>query len=147
MEHLVQAEDFMLEMSRLLPDADQGRFLENIPFNRQIRQALAMHSQQMEFKLVRTDVPLGKKLTDEDYAAVTWTISAPGDTRLTPESTRRQHILRRLLTEATAQRAAPTDDTLAQVLGVSRRTILRDIKVLQEQGMDIKTRQRGSSKQ
>jgi predicted DNA-binding transcriptional regulator YafY len=39
--------------------------------------------------------------------------------------------LTRLLAEATAQEVTPTHDQLAASLGVSRRTILRDLAVLQ----------------
>lgn len=143
MEHLLQAETYMLHMAALLPEAAQTRFLENIPLNRQIRQALAAHTKQAVVKLVRAEVRLGKTLSHGDYIPVTWTISAPEDGRITLPSTRRRHILRRLLNEAAAQGAAPTDADLAQALAVSRRTILRDMEALREAGVALRTRQRG----
>jgi predicted DNA-binding transcriptional regulator YafY len=54
----------------------------------------------------------------------------------------RRHRLRRLLDEAAAQGAAPTDDELAAALGVSRRTVLRDIAQLAQAGHASATRRR-----
>lgn len=141
--HLLQAEEAMLMIARELPESDQRRFLNALAINRQIQQAVAQHSQRVDVRLVRADVPIGKRLASDDYASITWTLARPGDEALTPASARRQHILRRLLSEASAQGAAPTDDDLARALSVSRRTILRDIQALQTQGIDIQTRQRG----
>ena len=142
LHHLLQAEEAMHTMARALPEPDRARFLALLAPNRKIREALAAHSRYIEVRLVRAEVPLGKKLTGEDYVSVTWTLSKPGDEGLMPEATRRQNILRRLLTEAAAQGAAPTDDDLARALGVSRRTVLRDMQVLREQGVEMRTRQR-----
>ena len=50
--------------------------------------------------------------------------------------------LRRLLAEAVAQKAAPTDDDLAAMLGVSRRTVLRDMELLAVEGVALPTRKR-----
>lgn len=46
------------------------------------------------------------------------------------------------MAEAEAQNASPTDNDLAQALDVSRRTILRDIKILAEAGVTMPTRRR-----
>ncbi len=142
--HLLEAEDAMHAMARELPAPDQPRFLRAVSLNRQIQQALTAHAHRIAVRLVRAEVPLGKKLTGDDYVSVTWTLSQPGDDRHTPTTARRQHILRRLLSESAAQGAAPTDDDLAKALGVSRRTVLRDMEVLREVGVELKTRQRGS---
>ncbi|MBP8002910.1 MAG: helix-turn-helix domain-containing protein [Chloroflexi bacterium] len=47
-----------------------------------------------------------------------------------------------MLRDAAAQHAAPTDADLAQALGVSRRTIIRDMKTLAKQGQLPPTRRR-----
>jgi predicted DNA-binding transcriptional regulator YafY len=51
-------------------------------------------------------------------------------------------VLQRLLYEAQAQGAAPTDDDLAAALDVSRRTVLRDMAALQAAGVAVQTRAR-----
>lgn len=56
----------------------------------------------------------------------------------------RRHRLQRLLDEATAQGAAPTDAELAAALDVSRRTVLRDIAQLAQAGHAAATRRRRS---
>ncbi|MBA3469434.1 MAG: helix-turn-helix domain-containing protein, partial [Herpetosiphonaceae bacterium] len=74
--------------------------------------------------------------------AVQWTLNTPADTAMGDKTTQRQQRLRRLLTEAAAQGAAPTDDDLAEALGVSRRTILRDMAALAQTGDLPGTRRR-----
>lgn len=143
LNHLLQAEEAMQSMAQAIPEEDRPRFLNLIAVNRKIQQALAKFSKITEIQLARINVPRGKKLVEEDYVQVNWTLVKPGDDLITPLAARRQHIIHRLITEAIAQGALPTDDDLAQALDVSRRTILRDIQRLQEQGMEIKTRQRG----
>ena len=73
---------------------------------------------------------------------VDWTISAPEDETLADKTERRRHRLRRLLQEAESQNAAPTDDDLARALGVSRRTILRDMQDLAQEISRPPTRKR-----
>ncbi len=75
---------------------------------------------------------------------VTWTIYTPEDDAISGTAVHRRHILKRLLAEAQAQHAAPTDDDLARVLGVSRRTILRDMAALRRDGVSLPTRRRES---
>jgi len=94
-------------------------------------------------RLVRADVPLGRKLTDADYRSVAWTVYAPEDDAVARLALRRQQVLRRLLAEAESQGAAPTDDDLAAALRVSRRTVLRDMKLLAASGRSYPTRRRG----
>lgn len=143
LDQLLKAEDAMHAMAQNIPDADRTRFLNLLSANQKIQQALAAHEQQVQVQLVRMEVPAGRKLVEGDYVQVTWTLFKPGDERISHGSLRRQQVIRRLLTEAVAQGAMPTDDDLAQALHVSRRTILRDIQRLQEQGVEVKTRHRG----
>lgn len=143
LEHLQRAEDAMLEMAGTLPDDARKRFLRQDPLNRKVQAAIDALSRKVQVRLVRDDVPLGRSLTEADYTDVTWTVYAPRDDLIGKKTERRRHVLRRLLTEAEAQGAAPTDDDLADALGVSRRTILRDMKVLAEAGVPLPTRRRG----
>ncbi|MCA9488465.1 MAG: tetratricopeptide repeat protein, partial [Myxococcales bacterium] len=89
---------------------------------------------QVPARLPRADAPLGRALTEDEQVDVIWTPSLPSDPA-TGEG-RRERLLR-LLDEATAQGAAPTSFDLAEALGVSRRTVLRDVADLREQGREI----------
>lgn len=140
--HLTLAQLAMQEIAAPLTAQDRDRFLTQLPINRQIRTALAQWQQQITVSLVKADVPLGRKLTPADYVAVTWTIYALEDEAIPDKTARRQAVVARLLRDAAAQNAAPTDDDLAEALGVSRRTIIRDMKTLAEQGQLPPTRRR-----
>ncbi len=65
---------------------------------------------------------------------VEWTVRAPEDADLPEGPPRRRHRLRRLLAEAAEQGARPTVQALAQALGVSPRTIRRDLRELETSG-------------
>jgi DNA-binding SARP family transcriptional activator len=99
-----------------------------------------------EVRLARLDAPLGRPPTPAERVLVRWTVDAgEADTLVLQRSGKaalRQHRLRRLLDEAVAQGAAPTDDELATALGVSRRTVLRDIAALAQSGATAATRRR-----
>ncbi|ABX06317.1 MAG TPA: DUF1670 domain-containing protein [Herpetosiphon sp.] len=97
---------------------------------------------QRKVLLVRADVPLGKSLSHTDRVEVIWTLHAPEDNRFNDRSELRIHRLQRLLDEADDAGAAPTDDDLADALAVSRRTIIRDMALLQSQGSAVSTRRR-----
>ena len=73
---------------------------------------------------------LGRALRDDEQVVVRWTLHAPDDDAIRDKGSRRRHRLVRLVDEAADAGAAPTDDDLAAALGVSRRTILRDIELL-----------------
>ncbi|MCJ7737562.1 MAG: tetratricopeptide repeat protein [Anaerolineae bacterium] len=64
---------------------------------------------------------------------VTWTVTDAGDEAVEDKGARRRKRLARLLDEAKAQGAAPTYQHLADALGVSRRTIARDMALLRAQ--------------
>jgi len=98
--------------------------------------------------LARAGIPLGKRLSEEDKIAVHWTVDA-GEVdaailRQAGKAALRRERIRRLLAEARAQGAVPTDEDLAQALSISRRTILRDMAVLETQGEELTTRRRRS---
>jgi DeoR/GlpR family transcriptional regulator of sugar metabolism len=73
---------------------------------------------------------------------VSWTVSAPEDEAVVDKTLLRRQRLRRLLQQAENQGAAPTDDDLARALGVSRRTILRDLQAMAQQMKAPPTRKR-----
>lgn len=91
-------------------------------------------------RLPRRGIPTGRPLRDDEWVAVTWTISSPEDGRVTGKVKRRRHRLMRLLTEAREQGAAPTVGHLAAALEVGQRTIERDLAALRAGGHDVPTR-------
>lgn len=141
-EHLSKAHSAMIELLATLPAEARERLLKGDPLHRRVAAAMAGRAELRRARLVRIGVPLGRRLGPADYIEVTWTIAAPEDAALADSAGRRRHVLRRLLREAAAQGAAPTDADLAQALGVSRRTILRDMAVIGGAGASLPTRRR-----
>jgi hypothetical protein len=130
--------------------ADERRrreFITQVPLNRAIVDAygrLTQMQQEITVTLARAATPLGRPLASADLVTVTWTLQAPDDELVAQHAERRRHVLRRLVAEAQAQGAAATDADLAAALGVSRRTIERDMSILQAAGQAPATRRRRS---
>lgn len=143
-EYLRLAAAALHELLDPLPAEARARLLQRDPLHRAVQSALTASAHLCEVRLVRVDVPLGRRLDDADYVTVRWTLSSPEDERFARPEERRRHVLRRLLREAAGQGATPTDDDLARALGVSRRTILRDMARLSCNGEPIPTRRRVS---
>jgi len=95
---------------------------------------------RIQVRLARADAPTGKPLRGEELVEVTWTVEAPGDGEITGKADRRRVCLLRLLEEAESQGAAPTLADLAQALGVSDRTVKRDLADLRQAGRAPRTR-------
>ena len=120
-------------------------FFERVQLNRDIVKAydqLAGIARVILVSLARRDVPLGRTLRKDEFITVQWTLSAPEDEAVADKSERRRYRLKRLLEEAEQQGAAPTDDDLAEALGVSRRTILRDLQAMAQEIETPPTRKR-----
>lgn len=130
----------------VIADAAMRRsFLERVPLNQTIVAAydrLTHTARYLTVTLARRDAPLGRPLTTAETVTIRWTINGPEDEAIADKLARRRYRLQRLLEEAAAQGATPTDDDLAQALGVSRRTILRDMETLAESGLTFPTRRR-----
>jgi len=120
-------------------------FFERVLVNRDIVWAfdqLSAIPRVISTSLARKDAPLGRSLRQDDFVTVQWMVNAPEDEAITDKTARRQFQLKRLLEQAEGQNAAPTDDDLAHALGVSRRTILRDMKELAQEIPKPPTRKR-----
>ncbi|MCA9926482.1 MAG: DUF1670 domain-containing protein, partial [Anaerolineales bacterium] len=133
--------------ARVIADPDiSRRFFVQVPSNRAIVQAYDSQEKierTQQVWLAHKDAPLGRTLTPDEMVAVQWTLPAPEDEAILNKTERRRIQLKRLLTEAAAQNAVPTDDDLAAALTVSRRTILRDMQALAAAGAVWQTRGRG----
>lgn len=140
--HARQAEAAMLELAGSLPPEARERFLRQDPLNRKVRAVVDSFAHKTPVRLVRAGVPLGRRLTDTDYIQVEWTLHAPGDDAVADAAMRRRFVLKRMLDESAAQGATPTDDDLARALGVSRRTVMRDMEALARFGVRHSTRRR-----
>jgi hypothetical protein len=121
------------------------QFFERVPVNAAIVSAYASRcsdEQTITVELARQDAPLGRPLRNDECVRLRWTLHAPDDDAIPDKAMRRRHRLLRVLDEAAAAGACPTDDQLAIALGVSRRTILRDIETLVTSGSVVTTRRR-----
>jgi DNA-binding Lrp family transcriptional regulator len=105
---------------------------------------LALRPGQTRVILARVDAGHGQALRQTATREVTWTVDAGQEDRQVlrqhgPVVLRRVRI-QRLLDEALEQGAAATQEDLAQALHVSVRTIKRDCKELEAQGLYLPTR-------
>lgn len=115
--------------------------LERVPEHRAIVEAWqAIPPRRTPFRLPRNDAPTGRPLRDDEWVEVTWTVAASEDEAIPGKTARRQHRLLRLLQEAREQGAAPRVDDLAAALGVSPKTIKRDLVALRRAGHAVRTR-------
>ncbi len=130
LRHLALAEQVLWETANALPETQRPSFLQLNPRNQVVLTAVSRHTRTTQTQLVKADTPSGRRLTAADYTAVTWTLYTVADELAASPAARRQQVIQRLLQEAAAQGAAPTDDDLAQALNVSRRTVLRDRQAL-----------------
>jgi DNA-binding SARP family transcriptional activator/biotin operon repressor len=139
--------DELQTQSRAIVDhAVRRRFYTAVPINRTIVAAhdrLAGTLRRSTVTLARADAPLGRPLLPDETLAVSWTLFGPEDEAIEDKTERRRYRLAQLMAEAAAQNAAPTDQDLAHALGVSRRTILRDLAALEARGEPVFTRGRG----
>lgn len=147
---LVAADAELDRQAAAIADPERRRqFLERVPLNRAIVDEVAAVEGTVtagpivvSVELARADVPLGRPLRPGELVIVDWTVGLPDDDAILDARARRRHRLSRLLAESAAVGAAPTDDALARALGVSRRTILRDMAALADDEGTAPTRRR-----
>jgi hypothetical protein len=136
---LTEAYDALMERAGKFEDPSiRDRFLENVAVHQEIvttyRDLQASGwVQRIMVSLPRADAPLGRPLRESEFVTATWTVAVPQDEAIRGKVARRQHKILRLLREAQAQGVAPTHSHLAEALGVSRRTIERDMAVLRRE--------------
>jgi tetratricopeptide (TPR) repeat protein len=140
-EVLTNAHDLLQEQAARIPDEETRiLFLEEVAAHREIVAAYhelqaGSQGRQVQVRLPRAGAPRGRPLRDDEYVTVTWTVATPEDTGAR-KATRRRRIVR-LLREAQAQGAAPSYSHLAEALGVSQRTIERDMAALSREHPDL----------
>ena len=102
---------------------------------------------QVRVRLARQGTPRGRPLRADEFAEVVWTLESAEDQETRSrdgKAAERQARIRRLCAEALAQGAEPTVGDLAAALGVTGRTVDRDIAALRAAGEIVVTRGAGA---
>jgi tetratricopeptide (TPR) repeat protein len=98
---------------------------------------------QQRVLLARRGVPRGRPLRPDELVDVIWNLADPAERQVGQAASKaavRQELLLRLCAEAEAQDAEPTVGALAEALGVTPRTVDRDIAALRAAGQILVTR-------
>lgn len=90
--------------------------------------------------LARQNAVRGRALQADEQVEIVWTVADAASGSAAAQTSGRRDRLRLLCAEAAAQGAEPTVEDLAQALGVSRKTVQRDIDTLQAAGEVVVTR-------
>jgi len=136
--HVLQEEfNFSLRVSRELLSTAKEMLVGGVPSS-------AVRPDQMRLVVVSLKAPFGPPLEETDKVEVTLTVDAGAEDagvrgREKVEGLRQGRILR-LTEEALEQGGVLTHEDLARALGVTARTIRRDVQVLRREGHLIQTR-------
>jgi hypothetical protein len=136
--HVLRKEfNFSPRVSRELLDTAKEMLVGGAPSS-------AVRPGQVRLVVASMKAPFGPSLAETDKVEVTLTVDAGAEDaevkgRDGIEGLRRGRILR-LTEEALEQGGLLTQEDLARVLGVDRRTIVRDVKVLKAAGHLVQTR-------
>jgi hypothetical protein len=126
-----QAYHMLSEMLDTLTVEQQKMSRENVNEHRFILESWqAAHPQAIRVRLPRRDAPTGRPLRSDEYVELTWTVFTPEDEAIPDKVARRHTRLQRLLSEAAGQGAKPTQEQLAEALGVSLRTLSGDMAAI-----------------
>ena len=98
------------------------------------------HPRIVEARLPVETAPIGRPLKTDEYTIVAWTVSDPADWEIDDATQRRRRRVLRLCQEAVEQGALARVHDLAHPLGVSERTVKRDLAELRRDGERPKTR-------
>jgi tetratricopeptide (TPR) repeat protein len=144
-QRIREAQAALLDAQRLLQRCGMAPWIE--PIQRALQQIAqrppALEPGQIRVRLARQGTPRGRPLRPEEFVEVVWTVESDEDTRVRARGGRiaeRRARLRRLCAEAAAQGAEPTVADLARALGVTTRTVDRDLAALREAGEVLITR-------
>ena len=121
-----------------LPDHLADAAWSSVPEHREIlraREEYFVHRVVVDIPLA--DAPTGRPLGPEDLVSATLTRSHPDDTDIASSVDRRRHRLLRIAAEAGEQGGAARLADFAEALGVSDRTIKRDLAILREEGHEL----------
>ncbi|MBV7332321.1 DUF1670 domain-containing protein [Chloroflexi bacterium TSY] len=167
LSHLAQAYE-LLDTYVLFSDDQQARLRDEVLASQQVLQTEILSRKQMvppaendnelpqtahtpptprkkaetlTILLAKESAPAsGRALRNNEKQTVTWTLHCPEDATIQGKRALRQHRLMRLVQEAQDQGAIPTVEQLAAALGVSDKTIQRDLRQLRQQDVYLSTR-------
>ncbi|MEZ4639227.1 MAG: AAA family ATPase [Caldilineaceae bacterium] len=135
---LVTAHGALVRMLETLSTEDQAISCTGIPEHAAILAAwAATQATKITLLLPRAGAPTGRPLRQDEQITVAWTVETPDDRAIASKTRRRRGQIVRLLYEAREQGAVPAYRHLAEALGVSERTIIRDMVVLGEEIADL----------
>jgi tetratricopeptide (TPR) repeat protein len=140
-----EARATLIQAQALMTRCGMAGALEQV---RQLLQALppasmALQPGQQRVMLARRGAPRGRPLRPDELIEVIWNLVEPAQRAVgyaANKATTRQELLLRLCAEASAQDAEPTVGDLAEALGVTPRTVDRDIAALRAAGEILVTR-------
>ena len=140
-----EAYEALLQARALMQACGMTRALEKVQQSIGKIQAVptALRPGQQRVLLARRGVPRGRPLRPDELVEVIWTVDMPDQREVgkpANKAAERQKLLRQLCEEAAAQGAEPTVGDLAGALGVTARTIDRDIAALRAAGETLITR-------
>lgn len=124
-----------------LPESQKEKALRDVPVNQAISFAFRKTwPVTVEVRLPRKGIPRGRRLAEDDFEQVCWTVSKPSDFAVGNRVERRRRQLSRLVKEASTQAASPRVSDLADALSVSEATLRRDLAWLRRGGDAVPTR-------
>ena len=124
-----------------LSNVDRDRALKRVLEHREIVSARnRLCPQTIQVLLPEAGAPSGRRLGDDEFRPVVWTLNHPEDDRIDNQIERRRRRLLRLLTEADSAGAVPSIELLADALEVSAATVRRDLTALRQEGQPFFTR-------
>src|SRR5262249_16138983 len=135
---LIQAQNLMSRCGMAGSLAQVQQLLQSLPPT-----ATLLQPGQQRVLLARRGVPRGRPLRPDEQVEVIWNLDEAAQRvvgRTLSKAPARQMLLLRLCAEANAQGAEPTVGNLAQALGVTPRTVDRDIAALRAAGEVLVTR-------
>ncbi len=136
--HLIRAHDEIQSMLRGLDPAEQARAWANVPIHRDVSARYAKVAPRFTTaRLPHRDAPTGRRLRNDDFVDVEWSVSEPSDLLIESTAARRRAVLRRLVQQAASVGAMPRLQDLADGTGFSIATIRRDLDELRRRGDEI----------
>jgi tetratricopeptide (TPR) repeat protein len=140
-EQVALAYDMLVRNLEDLPEQAVKRAWTEVPEHRAIAEARELYFvDRTRWRVPGREAPTGRPLESEDLVDVMWTTSHPDDWVVSSAAARRRLRVRRLATQAWDQGGVARVADVAAALGVSERTIKRDLAQLKADGYYLPTR-------